>query len=244
MSASSALRAIASACLVVVLGACQLPPSASPRTAKPVSDPAADAQRAFERRDWAVAAPRLREAIARDPDSVTLHFRLAICATWLDARDEATREFEWVREHTSPDSQEHRAARHWLTEAGVLQGFTLTTASVAEPSHDNEDIAVTESGLTGQVIWAEPGSAPVPQQRRQLHLMGMPGTPSQGMSYTIRSDEHGRYEFGRVIPGPYKLTDAIVTPVWRLKVLVERGKRTVLDLMPANTVQTRDDFPG
>lgn len=111
--------------------------------------------------------------------------------------------------------------------------------------HDLLRLNVVDHRHARDVTWAEPPNTPVPVQRRQLHRKGIHGTTSEGTSYTVRSDEAGRYEFTRVVPGPYKLTDAIAArPTWRLKLQVERGNRTVLDLSPGNSGKVRDDFPG
>jgi hypothetical protein len=239
----TARRAIACVFVLSVLNACQTEPQPAPLTAPTAPDPAADAQSAFERRDWDTAARLLRQAIVRDPANVGLHFRLAICATWLDASDEAQREFEWVVAHAPPGSEEARTARGWLARP-VGGDESTTTASDRESRPPSDEVSAgVEGSVAGRAVWAESGP-PGPQRRLQLHLMGLAGTTSQGVSYTIRSDEQGRYEFPRVAPGPYKLTNALAaTPIWRLKVQVERGKKTALELTPENSVRMRDDFP-
>ena len=97
--------------------------------------------------------------------------------------------------------------------------------------------------LAGLVLWGEAGQAPLPQRRLQLHLIGLPGTPTKGLRHTLRSDQYGHFEFKRVAPGPYKLTNVIAgRPKWRLRVVVEAGRDAALDLTPENGLGVRDDF--
>jgi len=49
-----------------------------------------------------------------EPRGLSLHYGLAICASWLDIRDEAMREFQWVVDHAFAASDEARVAREWL----------------------------------------------------------------------------------------------------------------------------------
>src|SRR5262249_61587581 len=72
------------------------------------------ARAAMASRDWAAAASLFRQAIAKTPDDVALHYDLAICASYLDLRDEATREFQWVLVHGAAGSEETQVPRRWL----------------------------------------------------------------------------------------------------------------------------------
>lgn len=72
----------------------------------------------------------------------------------------------------------------------------------------------------------------------------VPGRFRWIVAYTIRSDDEGRYEFKRIVPGPYRVSDRVAgKPAWRLRVNVESGRDTVLDLTPGNSLDARDDFP-
>ena len=105
------------------------------------------------------------------------------------------------------------------------------------------DPAAAAGRLRGIVLWGEAGQAPLPQPRLQLHLIGLPGTPTKGLRHTLRSDQYGHFEFKRVAPGPYKLTNVIAgRPKWRLKVVVDTGRDVALDLTPENGLGVRDDF--
>lgn len=227
-------RLLAAVLLAFLLG-CQGPPAPPPRA----SDPTADALAAFERRDWVPAARLLREAIVRDPKNLTLHYYLAIAATHLDLREEAVREFQWVVSNGLAGSDEVEAARRWLIAAGVLRPPTTETAEAQNPP----DEMTGNSGLRGQVTWDENDSS-VTTSRLQLFLKGLPNSPTDELMYVLRTDETGRYEFKRIKPGPYKLTNRIAgQPVWRLRVEVPADQELALDLTPANSVRVRDDFP-
>ena len=219
--------------LTVLTLACQTPPAVS-RMAVVTPEPAAEAREALARRDWATAAPLFRQALARDARDVTLHYGLAVCATYLGLPDEATREFRWVLQHAPTFSEEAKIAGGWLKESDAAVGQAAPEDSTAEAGV-----------VSGVVLWGQ-GSEPRRGRVRQLVvLQGIPGTTTEDRFYRARTDEHGRYEFTGIAPGPYKLTDAIAgRATWRVKVVVEAGQPTVLDLTPDNAVERRDDFPA
>jgi hypothetical protein len=204
-----------------------------------VSDAAGDARAAMARGDWPAAARLLRTALVRDPQSVELHYWLAIAATYLDAHEDALREFEWVEQHARAGSEEARVARSWLASASRDGRAGPPQASRAA------DPGVATGGLSGQVMWAEPGGLPQPRNRQLLMLVGVPGTPTKGKRYRLRTDADGRYMFRDVVAGPYDLTDAIAgEATWRQRVVVEPGRETVADLSRSNAVAGRDGVPG
>lgn len=212
----------------------QVPPTASAK------DHAAEARDAVKRRDWTAAVPLLREAIRRQPDNLDLHYQLGLSASYVDAVDEATREFEWVA-HSAPESPEGQAAASWLAErTDGASGSVRESGSMAFPR------AVSgEASVHGRVTWSEGRGPAVPRNRFQLQLVGLPDGPTRDHRFSVRTDEHGRFEFTRVPAGSYRLTDRIAgTPQWRLRVEVERGQDLTVDLSPANSLKTRDDFPG
>ncbi|MBI4254450.1 MAG: carboxypeptidase regulatory-like domain-containing protein, partial [Candidatus Rokubacteria bacterium] len=159
--------------------------------------------------------------------------------SWLDLRDEAVREFEWVVAHAPGDSEEAKTARQWLAD----NRRRAPRPTAAEPAAD--DPAVGDGGLRGTVMWAEPGQASAPQGRQQLVLAGLPDTPTAERIYIVRADRQGQYEFKRIVPGPYRLKGegAGGRTRWRLKVVLEPGQDLELDLAPENGIQRRDDFP-
>ena len=202
-------------------------------------DHVAEGHKAFERRDWVTAASHYRIAIPQRPPEVLLHYRLAIATSWLDLRDEATHEFEWVVANAAATSEEARVAREWLEGARKRR-----LAGGSGEGEAPKDERVGDSGMHGRVVWDE-GQGTQPLKRLQLHLYAMAedGT-SKRMSFQVRTDFEGNYKFRNIPAGLYKLTDDNVgTPKWRLKVEIKPGEDTLLDLGPDNSIKTRDDYP-
>lgn len=226
--------------IVCALGpaACQNAQPQSPASnAAPSVNHAEEARKAFTARNWSTAAPHFRAAIALDPGSLTLHHGLATCASWLGLIDEATVEFNWVLAHAPSGSAEAQIAREWLA---TLE--TETDSKVA--ADDPADPKRGDAGVHGVVTWEAPGQPYNVLPRAQLHLRGLPGTPTQGLSYYLRSDKEGRYEFSRIKAGPYRLTDAIAGDArWNLKIEVKSAENLALDLSPSNGTANRNDFP-
>jgi hypothetical protein len=93
-------------------------------------------------------------------------------------------------------------------------------------------------------VFAESGKTLQPMQRQQLFLVGQPNSPTQRERYNLRTDEHGNFKFPDVVPGPYKLTNRLAgQPTWRLLVELKASEVKVLELTPANSVASLDDFP-
>jgi len=227
-------------CLAAALGACGSPAPAP----TPEYDVVAEAMKAFDKSDWVLAARLLREAVVKQPDDVRLHYSLAVCATHLQLRDEAIREFQWVVAHAPANSPEAVAARNWLTAAGVM-----VAAASGEGAGDRAAGAPVDpdrsskSAVRGQVSWNE-GEPPVKLTRLQLFLKGINDTPTKDIHLVLRTDEEGRFEFKNVPAGTYKLTNRIAgEPLWRLKVDVADGQTASVDLTPQNSLRVRDDFP-
>ena len=231
-------RHLAGLLAVALLAGCQGSPSAP--VASPAVDPTAAALAAVERRDWAQAAPLLREALERSPGDRRLHYHLAVSASYLDAAAEAEREFRWVVEHFPPDAEEAKTARNWLAQANLIGAVRAEPAS---PPAGGDEFAGT-SGLGGQATFGAPGETPSPRRRLQLFLIGLPETPIKDVRYVLRTDEDGLFAFKSIRAGSYKLTDRLAgVPTWRLRVSVEEGRDARLDLTPGNALRVRDDFP-
>ena len=229
MRSSFALLALGA----LVITGCQRAPAASGASAPAVVNHVDEAKTALATANWAAAAPHLRAALLQDPNSLFLHANLAVCATWLDLKDEAIREFEWVVAHAPADSQETKTARSWL--AANRAGTQSAAAAMDDPSPG-------DSRVHGQVVWGE--SAPAPLPRYQVFLMGLRDTPTKEFFRVLRTDAGGNYAFAKVPAGSYKLTDTIgPDPKWRMKVTVEQAQDLSIDLTPDNSVKSRDDFP-
>jgi len=94
--------------LALGLGACQSPPAAPP---KAPADAATLAAAALDSGDYAKAAGLYRQALQSQPESLPLHYGLAVAASYLNLKDEASREFKWVLERGEAGSAEVEAAR-------------------------------------------------------------------------------------------------------------------------------------
>jgi hypothetical protein len=213
----------------------------SPRSTSAEIDHVAEGNKAFDRQDWGTAATHYRIAIEQRPPDVFLHYRLAIATSWLDMRDEATTEFQWVVANAAASSEEARVAREWLDAARKRRA---DRAGAGGSDGDVKDERVGDSGLHGRVVWDQ-GQGMQPLKRVQLHVYAIneDGT-SKKMSFQVRTDFEGNYRFRNLPAGLYKLTDDNVgTPKWRLKVEIKPGEDPALDLGPDNSVNTRDDFP-
>ncbi len=227
--------------LGLALAACLAAP-APPRPA--LKDPAALAAEALERGDYAKATDLYRSALRAEPESLPLHYGLAVSASYLDRRTEAVNEFTWVLERGQADSTEVKAARRWLLSVGALPRF----ASTAEPevSREPEDKPAGEkpapASVEGRVTFGDTLNDVAPMQRMQLFLYDY---PNRVVYFRIRTDEQGNFRFPNVPPGIYKLTDrAAGPPRWRLRVELKAGQNLTLNLDPGNSTKVRDDFPS
>ena len=230
------LRVLVTVVALALVVGCTSPPPQGPAPA--VRDAAADALAAVERGDWASAAPLLRQALGRDPANAKLHYHLAVAASHLDLRDEAIQEFRWILANLAPELPEAQEARRWLTNAGVLARPTETAAA---PSGQITEETPGDSGVEGQVLWADGR----PTARQQIFLKGAPKSPNQTLQWVMRTDDNGHFAFKRIPAGTYMLTNKIAgAPTWRLRVTLAPGQTTTLDLSEANSAKVRDDFPG
>jgi hypothetical protein len=149
-------------------------------------------------------------------------------------KDEAIREFRWVVERGAKGSAEVLAALKWLAGAGVL-----TVQEAAPPAVDEQRAEAHTASLAGRMTLADR-----PAQRRMVILYGLPDSPAKGERYQTRTDEGGSFRFPRVAPGAYMVTDAVAGPRnWKLRVQLQAGQATTLDLGSGNTTSLRDDFP-
>ncbi|MBI3636383.1 MAG: hypothetical protein HY216_09240, partial [Candidatus Rokubacteria bacterium] len=135
-------RALQLVLLVVVLAACQQAAAPPVRGAATAADPLADAREAMGRREWSVAAARLRAILVGDPRNVEAHYRLGVSASHLDLVDETRHEFEWVVANGVVGTPEVKSAREWL--AGVAAAPTDVVVSQADAAR---------GAISGHVVW-------------------------------------------------------------------------------------------
>ncbi len=198
------------------------------------------AARALAAGRYADAALLYREALGEASGKMELHYGLAVASSYLDRRDDAIREFRWVLQYGSPKAAEVDASRQWLIRAGALPPAAYT----ASPAGPEKERAAGNASLEGRAVFAEGGQTPQPMPRQQLFLVGQPNSPTQRERYNLRTDERGNFKFPDVVPGPYKLTDRVAgQPIWRLRVEFKASEVKVLELTPANSTASLDEFP-
>jgi len=231
-------RVCAALLLLVLLAACQSP---SPPARSTSSDtPEVLAARALAAGRYADAALLYREALGEASGKMELHYGLAVASSYLDRRDDAIREFRWVLQYGSPKAAEVDASRQWLIRAGALPPAAYT----ASPAGPEKERAAGNASLEGRAVFAEGGQTPQPMPRQQLFLVGQPNSPTQRERYNLRTDERGNFKFPDVVPGPYKLTERVAgQPIWRLRVEFKASEVKVLELTPANSTASLDEFP-
>ncbi len=231
-------RVCAALLLLVLLAACQspLPPARSTSS----DTPEVLAARALAAGRYTDAALLYREALGEASGKMELHYGLAVASSYLDRRDDAIREFRWVLQYGSPKAAEVDASRQWLIRAGALPPAAYT----ASPAGPEKERAAGNASLEGRAVFAEGGQTPQPMPRQQLFLVGQPNSPTQRERYNLRTDERGNFKFPDVVPGPYKLTDRVAgQPIWRLRVEFKASEVKVLELTPANSTASLDEFP-
>lgn len=236
MSRSRVCAAIA---LAVTLAACQSP--SQPARSTSSDTPGALAARALAAGRYADAALLYREALGESSGKMELHYGLAVASSYLDRRDDAIREFRWVLQYGPARAVEVDASRQWLVRAGALPPAAYAAAN---PTGPEKERAAGNASLEGRAVFAEGGQSPQPMSRLQLFLVGQPNSPTQRERYNLRTDGHGNFKFPDVVPGPYKLTNRVAgQPTWRMRVELKASEVKVLELTPANSVASVDDFP-
>ena len=244
------------AALGLVYGCQQAP---APRTERPAIAPAAmargEAAQFMERGEYAKAAEKYQEAVALEPEDMSLRFALGTAYSHLGRRPEAAEQFQWVVKHDDPASEQYRSARQWLISAGLLSdGRAVARAEDPASSQASAATAATASAssptkgkIGGPLEW--PGVNPRQWLIKvRVTLTGDdPGTKSVNLSRPFRLGE--RYDFQNLEPGKYRLVAKVedgAPPVelWNETATIEAGQTTQLALGPANSRVSPDQFPG
>ena len=224
---------------LALAGGCRGRSSSDVDTATDVATRAASALQIGE---YARAAEFYRRALEHSPDSRPLHYGLGVSLSHLGRRDEAIRELRWVVDSVARGAgptEETEAARGWLIRVGALPMSESVRAATVEDSNPPGS-----ASLEGQAVTIVDNFGIRPRKRLQLFLIGRPDTPTADEFYQARTDDEGRFQFGGVTPGAYKLSDRIAgQPLWRLRVDLKPGG-VDLGLSPENGLPARDDFPG
>ena len=222
---------------VTLATGCRQSPPPAPKTIVEAPEPLARAREAMDRRDYGLAVTLLREALARRPAEIEVHYRLAVAASHLDQSSEAGREFEWVMTNGPTGAPEVQIARDWLVAARTRARVPAPSGTPVNPEAPIQKAEL--AALAGRAVGPDGAKA-----RMQLFLKGQPGSPVKDEYHVLRTDQQGNFRFTNVAPGDYMLTNAIAgPPAWRLRVSLAKGERLVLDLSPANQATVRDDFP-
>lgn len=221
--------------LALMGGGCYSAPVPAPRSQAGEVGLAAEA---LEVGDYTRAAELYRRALTTMPESLPVHYGLAVALSHLDQKPEAIREFRWVLARGETGSVEVDNARSWLIKVGGLAPpSTGRAARTANDEPANSASAIVE----GRVVSAG-GPEQGPLKRQQIFLIEQ---PSRLHHYRGRTDEEGRFRFAGVPPGTYKISDRMSgPPTWRLRVETKPGQLVLLDLGPDNSTRVRDDYPG
>jgi tetratricopeptide (TPR) repeat protein len=180
-------------------------------------------------RDWEGALRVYQAALADQPDDLDARYGVAIALSQLDRADEAAHAFTWVVQHGSPDHESVRVARQWLASAA--------RPATAEPP--SERAATSDDGRAmGTVRGRTEGLNPTPGPSATLRIL-LEGDEAgnRDRRYWAKARLNDRYEISDVAPGGYRLR-AQLGPVrlWETRVVVERGRPTIVDLTRATAV--------
>lgn len=237
------------AILAVVVGCQQAPP---PPPLAPSKSPAAvlreEGDALAARGDYTAAAAKYEAAMASTPDDLSLRFALGSAYSHLNRRAEAIAQFKHVIARATPDSQEYQLARQWLVGVGELRGEQAAQAGT--PGAPETPAATARQGpqvgLSGTLEWKGIAQG----QRRVPVRLTLTGEDSENRN--VKSARMARlaekYSFANIPPGNYRLvavaTEPRETPLWDVRVTVERDKPTVLNLSSSTASVSPDAFPG
>jgi tetratricopeptide (TPR) repeat protein len=179
-------------------------------------------------RDWEGALRAYQAALADQPDDLDVRYGTAIALSQLDRADEAAHAFTWVVQHGSPDHESVRVARQWLASARPAR---------AEPP--SERAATGDDGrAVGAVRGRTEGLNLTSGTAATLRIL-LEGDEAgnRDRRYWAKARLNDQYEISDVVPGGYRLR-AQLGPVrlWETRVVVERGRPTIVDLTRATAV--------
>jgi hypothetical protein len=244
-------RGVLLAAVVAVVLGCQQAPPAPPSA--PTKSPAVvlreEGDALASRGDYAGAAAKYETALASTPDDLALRFAFGSALSYLNRRSEAIVQLKHVVARATPDSQEYQLARQWLVNVGELREQQLAQPA-ATPATAESPVARTpqgpQVGLSGTLEW----KGIVQGQRRVPVRLTLTGQDFDNRN--VKSARMARlaekYSFANIPPGNYRLvavaTEPRETPLWDVRVSVERDKPTVLNLNSSTASISPDAFPG
>lgn len=235
---------------VALLFGCQQSPSPGPGKAPLGSLTAqlkAEGDQLAGRGEYEAATVKYQEAVRQEPGDASIWFALGTAFSHLGRREETVEAFRRVLQLGAPESQEVQVARRWLVSAGVLsESVALASASESRATADASAAAAPPSGPMGGLRGKTEWKGVTPENVIMVKIILAGDEPaSQGRTF-VRSVYLGQpYTFEKVTPGSYRLTaSAGRTQLWEERVYVEADKQTVLNLSPANSSVSPDEFPG
>ncbi|HKZ07905.1 MAG TPA: tetratricopeptide repeat protein [Methylomirabilota bacterium] len=237
------------AIVAVVIGCQQAPPPPPAPTKSPAVVLREEGDALAARGDYAGAAAKYETALASTPDDLALRFALGSAYSYLNRRPEAIVQLKQVVARATPDSQEYQLARQWLVSVGELREPPAAQAGAPATATQTPAPATPpgpQVGLSGTLEWRGITQG----QRRVPVRLTLTGEDSE--TRNVKSARMARlaekYSFANIPPGNYRLvvvgTEPRETPLWDVRVTVERDKPTVLNLSSSTASVSPDAFPG
>jgi hypothetical protein len=202
------------------------------------------------RADYRGAVEKYREAVALDPDDMTIRFALGTARTFLAQRSEAIEDFRVVVQRADATTVEHREAKRWLTARGVASDPGVreekSGAAVKAGAAPAAPERIVGGRLVGRMEW--PGADPKKRSvRGEMTIQGAEAS-NEHVKRSRPINLGGRFHFYDIPPGQYRLlvrmysTPADLT-LWEQKVMVDDGRPTDLLLTPETARVPPDKFP-
>jgi tetratricopeptide (TPR) repeat protein len=211
--------------------------SALPDKAVASVDLLAEGDSRYRREDFAGALEAYQTALQKSPEDPRLRYRAAAALASLGRREEAVAAFTWVVEHgTREHHEEVLLARQWLSATHTAPVVRGARTSIS-PTVPVEPTSVGQ--VQGNTAWKQLDSDRAAPQL-QLLLVGEGGA-TQGRRYGARVALNEPYRFTNIQAGEYRLMGQVgMIRLWDVKVRVQDGQPTVLDLTEANTMAKPD----
>jgi tetratricopeptide (TPR) repeat protein len=228
---------------LAALAACGRSPV--PSAVQPAAAPAGAAALAeegdalAERGEYAAAAAKYREALELEPESLEFRFALGSALTHLGQREAAAAQFRWVArgDRSRPEVQ---AARRWLAQAGLPVDTGVAASAEAAPAAPEpaENLGVVK----GRTAW--PRITPDSYNLTlQILLEGDDGT-TRGRRIPAQTRLGAAFQIPRVPAGVWRLMAQVgAVRLWDERIFVLPGKETLLELTPASSPVSPDQFP-
>ena len=201
--------------------------------------------------DYAGAVAKYQAATGLEPDDMGIRFALGSAYSYLNRRPEAVVQFKIVIARAAPTTQEYQLAHQWLVSVGELRPEAEMSSTPDTPGEAKPDPAAPAvaqgptTSLRGELKWKG-----VEKGRRRIPVrLTLTGEDTENRSIqqvrVLRISE--RYNFPNIPPGSYRIVGLALepreTPLWDMKVNVEKDKETLLVLSGANSSTSEDSFP-